>query len=528
MKLSLQTIIGFGVLPLYLLATIVVGWLSRRNRHSAGAFLNSRQSLPLPVVTAAYIAANCGAQEVIGMSAVAAQYGVQALQFYFIGAIPAMVFLALWMMPVYASSGVASVPAYIEQRFGAKMRLLNACVSGGMMLLLGGVSLYAMAQVLAVLTGFAFSASVLLFAAVVLTYVMLGGLRATIYNEMLQLAVMLAGLVPLTASLLHSGALKNLSGNGSRFHMWKGMPLLDRGAQGDAIGWIVGLGFVLSFNYWCTDFVLMQRAFTAKTTFQARQIPLFAGFGKIVFSMIVVLPGLAAMRLIPGLGSTVRADQTLPAVMKLIYGPALLGIGVTAITASLMSGLAANASGFASIWTEEIYRPFLRPSGLESHYITVGRMATVVCIAISAIASYLNFLFGNLMEHVQLIFSIAGAPFWAIFLLGMGSRRFRGRDALAGFCSGMLASLLVLLATIYGWLPYANRMNADLHIAIVGFGVAFAASYCSNWCWPQQEKSVASSLVIHWRLPKEYGERTLWFLAAALLLVCALLNFYWW
>ena len=367
--------LGIAILPAYFGTTILIGWIARRRSETANSFLNASRSLPLPIVTGAFLAANCGALEVVGLSAMAAQYGAQAFHFYWIGAIPAMVFLALWMMPVYRRSGVRSVPEYLELRYGTGIRLLNACVLAITMLLLGGISLYAMAQVLQVVAGMDFAVSALLAAGVVLVYVMLGGVRATIYNEVFQLAVMIAGLLPLAIrSCSHAASSFAME---SREHLWRGLPLVSHASPLDSLGIVIGLGFVLSFGYWCTDFVLMQRAFTARTDMEARQVPLWAGFGKLGFSMLVILPGLAAYRLLPGLGSSERFDQALPALMKLQYGPAMLGLGLTAIAASLMSGLAANVSAFAALWTEDIYHAHLVPSKPDRHYLVMGRVATV-------------------------------------------------------------------------------------------------------------------------------------------------------
>src|ERR1700761_6073190 len=269
---SLRVVLGIAILPVYLGTTILIGWITRRHSESANAFLNATRSLPLPVVTAAFLATNCGALEVVGMSAMAAQYGAKALHFYLIGAIPAMIFLALCMMPVYRRSGVRSIPEYLEYRYGGRIRLVNACVLAVTMLLFGGISLYAMAEVLQVVAGMNFSASVLLSAGVVLVYVMLGGVRATIYNEVFQLLVMIAGLLPLAIRNWNRGAFS--LANETRDHLWRGLPLVSHASPLDALGVVVGLGFVLSFGYWCTDFVLMQRGFTARTEAEARQVPL--------------------------------------------------------------------------------------------------------------------------------------------------------------------------------------------------------------------------------------------------------------
>jgi len=519
---------GLAILPCYFVVAIALGWLARRRNGDANAYLHASRSLPLPLVTAAYLAANCGALEIVGLSAMAAQYGVQAFHFYWIGAIPAMVFLALWMMPVYRRSGIRSVPQYLELRYGPSVRLLNACVLATVTLLLAGISLYAMAQVLEVAIDLNFSFSVLLSAGVVLVYVLLGGIRATIYNEVFQLLIMLAGLVPLAVHSLRLGATSAAVHNGLRHHLWNATPIASQTAPLDCIGIIFGLGFVLSFGYWCTDFVLMQRAFTARAESDARQVPLWAGFGKICFSFIVILPGLAAYQLIPGLGHSLRFDQAMPALMTAVYGPIMLGLGLTALIASLMSGLSANVSAFTAIWTEDIYRARLRPHRSDAHYLLVGRLATGVAIVVSMLASYLNFFFRDLMEHVQLIFSVFGSPFFALFLLGMSLRRINARGAVIGFLSGTAVALLHLVAFTSGWLHYGSIMNADFHSAIY----SFCTTAIVSWIASKPEASVNSQpltgLVFEWRTAfRGTRMKLLWILSSFLLLACALMNVIW-
>lgn len=525
--LTLST--GLTILPAYFLISIAIGWLSRRESVTANAYLNASRSLPLWIVTAAYLAANCGALEIVGLSAMAAQYGVQAFNFYWIGAIPAMIFLSLWMMPVYRKSGVRSVPEYLELRYGPGLRLLNACVLAITTLLLAGISLYAMAQVLLVVFGFNFVESIFLSAAVVLIYVLLGGVKATIYNEVFQLFVMLAGLVPLAIICLRRGVVPAGAMQAARWHLWIETPIASRAAPLDTVGVVLGLGFVLSFSYWCTDFVLMQRAFTARTETAARQVPLWAGFGKLLFSLVVVAPGLMAYRFIPGLGHAQRFDQALPSLMTMMYGPAMLGVGFTALLASLMSGLAANVSAFAAIWTEDIYRSRLVKQRADSHYLLVGRVAATVAIAVSLLTSYIDFLFGSLMEHVQLIFSVFGAPFWAIFLLGMGTRRTNQRGAIVGFLSGTGVALVHLAATSSGFLHYGSVMNANFHVAIYAFCTAIAVGWLVSLTKPAViGDPFASGLIFDWRVGTTHtGNHLLWTLSAILAMTCVLLNYIW-
>ncbi len=519
---------GLAVLPLYFIVTIAIGWFAKRQSRTANAYLNASGSLPLWIVTAAYLAANCGALEVIGLSAMAAQYGVQAFHFYAIGAIPGIIFLAIWMMPVYRRSSVRSVPEYLEVRYSPSVRLLNGCVLALTMLLLGGVSLYTMGQVLQVIIGLNFGTSILLSGGVVCTYVLLGGIRATIYNEVFQLIIMVAGLVPLAVRSIHLGASPATIPATSRYHLWADMPLVSQTNSVDSIGVIFGLGFVLSFAYWCTDFVLMQRAFAARTESAARQVPLWAGFGKLAFSLVVILPGLAAYRVLPELGGPKRFDQALPALMNLLYGPTMLGIGLTALVASLMSGLAANVSGFAAVWTKDIYHARIRRNETDGHYLLVARISAMTAIVVSIATSYINFLFRDLMEHVQMIFSIFGAPFWAIFLLGMSTRRVTAKGAIAGFLTGTATGLLHLVLFARGWIHYGSIMNANFHAAIYSFSVATVVALLASVGSLQDPPALTGSLVFDWSAGTK-GPRVgmIWVLSLVLLVACVALNFLW-
>lgn len=529
MNQELRTLAGLSILPLYFLATILIGWRARRKNLTANAFLSATGSLSLPVVVAAYLAANCGALEIVGLSALAAQYGAEAFHFYWIGAIPAMVFLALWMMPVYRSSGIKSVPEYLDERYGSSIRLLYACIQAITMLLLAGISLYAMAQMLEVVFGWSFAGSILLSSGIVLLYTLLGGVRATIYNEVFQLGVMIAGLAPLSVRSIRLSHLLNSSHADVREHLWSQLPTAAPSAQLDKLGLLLGLGFVLSFGYWCTDFVQMQRAFAAKTEAEARQVPLWAGFGKLLFSGLVVLPGLAAHRLLVGLGHAQRFDQALPALMKMLYGPTMLGLGLTALAASLMSGFAANISAFAAIWTEDIYRPYLFRAAPDRHYVNMGRGALVVATALSAMTSYITFFFTDLMEDVQLIFSVFGAPFWAIFVLGMISRRMTSRAAMVGLMTGILTALLHLYAVTHHLLHYGSMLSADFYGAVYAFLatvlIAWAVDYSSVRA---TDAPLGHALVFTWGAAcRGRGVVALWILSALLLSACALLNWIW-
>jgi SSS family solute:Na+ symporter len=248
----------------------------------------------------------------------------------------------------------------------------------------------------------------------------------------------------------------------------------------------------------------------------------------LLFSLIVVVPGLAAYRLLPELGHSQRFDQTLPSLMTVYYGPAMLGLGLTALLASLMSGLAANVSGFAAVWTGDIYRTRISKDRSDSHYLFVGRLAAIVAIAVSLLTSYIDFLFSTLMEHVQLIFSVFGAPFWAIFLLGMSTRRTTGRGAIAGFLSGTTVAFLYLAATSLGLIRYGSVMNANFHLAVYAFGTTCIVGWFASGLLTDRRPQAKTGLVFQWRTGLRDGGSALpWVLSAILLSVCLLLNWIW-
>lgn len=528
MHRSIVSISGAGAVSAYFAIAILIGWLSRRQNPSANDYLNASRSLPLWIVVASFLSANCGALEIVGLSAMAAEYGVQAFHFYWIGAIPALIVLALWVMPAYSKSGIRSVPEYLELRFGPAARVLNAALTAVMTQLLASITLYAMAEVLQVILRLSFLQGLLIAASVVLTYVLLGGVRATIYNEAFQLLVILVGLAPLMVQTFRGIAWRR-PGDASRWHVWKGMPLVSHHAPFDSIGVIVGLGFVLSFSYWCTDFVQIQRTLAARTDLDARQVPLWAGFGKLLFSLMVVVPGLAAWRLFPALGVRHRFDQTLPLMMSTFYGPALLSVGLTALAATLMSGFAANVSAFASVWTQDIYRSHLRRHETESHYYRMGQASLAVSVAVSVAGVFISFHFGNLMDEVQMIFSLFGVPFFAIFLLGLASRRTTLRGAMWGVGSGTAVAAVYHLCAWRHWFQYGSVMSTNFHVAICAFFTSLAVAWLASR--PSQAKPAAElDLLVLKRGDFRQGRHVgrLWTLAASLLLACIALEVLFW
>lgn len=509
--------------PLCLAALLWIGWRSRRPWASSNDYLNASRSISLWAVALAFLAYNCGSIEVIGMSAMAAQYGVQALHFYWIGGIPGMIFMGLIVLPVYMRTGARSLPEYLGLRFGPIVRLLNAWVSIISTVCFSGVALYAAAEVLHVILGWKFLFCELGCAVSVLLYVFAGGVRASIFTSVFQLFIMIAGLSPLLYLTVHFNAA-TWAHRTERWHLWKPLPLAIPRAPLDCVGVLLGLGFVVSFSYWCTDFVMIQRALTARTVDDARKVPLLAGFGKMGIAFLIVLPGVAAPSLLQGRASF---DQTMPALMRLEYGPALLAFGAAALVAGLMAWLAGNVSGFSALWVEEIYRR-LRPNRSEQQYIRAGHFAVPACLLLAQTTAYAAFAFRDIMELLELVVALFYAPVFAAVLAGILSRRTSERGAFAGICAGIATSFALQGAYSIGLVPFGSQMTADFYEAMLSFSVAIAACMMVQ-PGPRGEAAGSGTLEFDAALRRSLRpSRELVLLSAALLAVCLLLNLMWW
>lgn len=468
-----------AVISLYFVATILVGWFFRKKAQSSSEFFHAARTLPAAITSIAFLAANCGALEIVGIVSATAKYGAKTLHFYWIGAIPAMLFLALGMMPIYMRSQALTVPEFLKLRFNEATRTLNIICCGVMMILVSGISLYALSQVLRTFLGWSFTQTTLTAAAIVFLYVSLGGLTATMYNEVIQFALIILGLLPLVFFILHD--FHGLSGlalhlEPSMRHTWIGLPAVDpHKSRMDAFGIAMGLGFVLSFGYWCTDFVLIQRALAARSTTGVINTPLIAAVVKLFFPVLVVLPGLAAAILFrsqPGF----NYDQSLPALMLRYYRHGLLGFGITAILASLMSGLAGNINALVTIWTHDVYRATLAPGKSDGHYVLVGRLTTLVAILLSITTAYVALSFNNLMDYLQLLFSLFNAPLLATFLLGMFTTWATPKAGFWGLLFGTLTSIAHNFAYRMHWITYGSDMSANFYGAILAWTSCFLAT----------------------------------------------------
>jgi SSS family solute:Na+ symporter len=469
----------FLVVALYLAGAIGVGYIVCRHIDTAAKYLHSHGSLPTPVSALAFLAANCGALEIVGIVATSAKYGALALHFYWIGAIPAMVFLALLMMPVYVRSGAMTVPDFVRIRFNSPTHILCAVCLAIMMVLIAGISLFAISRVLQVFFGWSFSAVAVIAASVVLCYTLAGGLRATIYNEIFQLGLTVAGLLPMAIAVYHSfhgvnGILDRLPPTAA--HLWTSMPFVaPRMATMDDFGLIFGLGVVLSFGYWCTDFVLIQRALTAKTVEGAIKTPLIAAALKLLFPWLVIFPGMAAAALLKSHPHP-DFDRALPLLILRYYGPVLMGLGISAILASLMSGLAGNISAFSTLWTHDLYEVYLRPGRSDAHYLRIGRFSTALAAGLSIATAYVVLSYNNLMDYLQLVISLFSAPLFAVFLLGMFTS---WATPVAGFCGllcGVAAAGAHIIAVRLGLIAYGSPLLADFYGAIYAWVVALCVT----------------------------------------------------
>jgi SSS family solute:Na+ symporter len=464
--------IDYLLMLVYFAVVLVVGWMLRRSTQTSTDFFLSGRSIPSWVAGLAFISANLGAQEVIGMGASGAKYGIATSHFYWIGAIPAMVFVGLFMMPFYYGSRARSVPEYLKLRFDEKTRSLNAISFAVMTIMSSGISMYAMGKLFNLLLGWSFHFSMIVAALIVLAYIFLGGLTSAIYNEVLQFFLIVFGFAPLVfLGLRAAGGWPGLKAKlaevavgrgfeaGALTHTWRYMADSSQNPIGvEWFGLAMGLGFVLSFGYWCTDFLVVQRAMASENMAAARRTPLIAAIPKVFFPFLVILPGMIAAgqgivpaKIDPSTSAAmldraghVVLDYDLSTPMMLVhYFPSgMLGLGLTALLASFMSGMAGNVTAFNTVWTYDIYQSHIRRGASDQHYLWMGRAATVWGILLSIAAAYVANSFNNILDLLQLVFAFVNAPLFATFALGMFWKRTTGHAAFIGLLSGTIAAAI--------------------------------------------------------------------------------------
>ena len=456
--------IDYTILIVYFAFVLGIGWALRRFVKSSEDFFLSGRSIPAWIAGLAFLSANLGAQEVIGMGASGAKYGIMTSHFYWVGAIPAMVFVGIFMMPFYYGSRARSVPEYLKLRFDEKTRGFNAITFAVMTVFSSGISMYALAKLLELVLGWNFHTSVVLSAVIVLAYIFLGGLTSAIYNEVLQFFLIVMGFLPLVLLGLKdmggwaglTAKLETVATNagyaaGAWSDSWHHLNAASANPMGvEWFGMVMGLGFVLSFGYWCTDFLVVQRAMAADSMAAARRTPLLAAIPKMLFPALVILPGMIAIALhvtrgglLPiGSDGTPNYNLAVPVMLAHYLPSGLLGLGLTALMASFMSGMAGNVTAFNTVWTYDIYQSYVRPGQSDGHYLRMGHAATVFGILLSVAAAYATTRFNNIMDMLQLVFAFVNAPLFATFLLGMFWRRTTGHGAFFGLLIGTAAAAL--------------------------------------------------------------------------------------
>jgi SSS family solute:Na+ symporter len=544
------SLVDYLIMGAYFVAVLLIGAMVRKRMRGSDDFLLAGRSVPAWMAGLAFIAANLGAQEVIGMAASGAKYGLLTSHFYWIGAIPAMAFVAVFMMPFYYGSRARSVPEYLRLRFDEKTRTFNALSFAVMTVLSSGISMFAMGRLLELLLGWNIHASILVAAAVVLGYIVLGGLTSAIYNEVLQFFLIVCGFVPLVWLGLRDAG--GWSGMMSRLpesygHVWSNLGAPHANPMGvEWFGMAMGLGFVLSFGYWCTDFLVVQRAMAARSMNAAQRTPLIGAMPKMLFPFVVILPGLIAMALTlhphPGAGPLLptRADGSLdynmavPAMLARYYPAGLLGLGLTALLASFMSGMAGNVTAFNTVWTYDLYQTHIRPRAADAHYLKMARLATVAGIALSVATAYVAMRFNNIMDMLQLVFSFVNAPLLATFLLGMFWPRASGHGAFWGLLSGTGAAALhyettavagagSLLPKLAVWHAYPSDMAQSFWGAIWAWLSCFVLTIVISLVTAPRPAAELQGLV-HGLTPKPSNEGEPWYRRPALLAVLVLLG----
>jgi SSS family solute:Na+ symporter len=487
----------YAVIVLYFIFVIAVGFILKKKIRSSNDFLNSSRNIPLWITSLAFISANLGAQEVLGMVASGAKYGIMTVHFYWVGAIFAMLFLGVFMMPFYYGSKARSVPEYLYMRFDEKTRGLNAITFAGMTVFSSGISLYALAKLLEITLNWDFDFSIWVAAGIVMAYTFLGGLTSAVYNEVLQFFLIVLGLSPLViVAMQDAGGWANIKDNlaPQYTHAWKYMGSADQNSMGiNAISLIFGLGFVMSFGYWCTDFLVIQRAMIAKNMNEAQRTPIIAAIPKMFMPLIVVLPGVVAIALMqPALQSKgfsipstadggIDYTMTLPALIAHYYPSGLLGVGITALLASFMSGMAGNVTAFNSVFTYDIYQAYFVKGRSDKHYLHVGKGITVVGILISIVTAYVAQSFNNINDFLQLVFSFVNGPLFATFVLGMFWKRTTSHGAFTGLLMGTVAAALTHGLTIAegkgGWISPEFTIGSGMAQAFAVASVAFTVNF---------------------------------------------------
>jgi SSS family solute:Na+ symporter len=486
--------VDIAVIAIYFAIVIFIGFYLKRAANTSEEFFMAGREMTAWIAGLSFVSANLGSLELMGWAGSAYQYGILATHWYWVGAIPAMLFLGIVMMPFYYISRTHSVPGYLHLRYGDGTRALSAVCFAAMTVLMSGINMYAMAVVMKVVLGWDLSFSIWVSSITVAVYVALGGLRSAIFNEVLQFLLIWLGalLIPILG-LIEAGGWTNLKAQisarmGSEYiHLWSTTGHFSSNPMG--IHWtgiVFGLGLVISFGYWTTDFLVVQRVLSAHSLRAARMSPIIGAAFKMCVPFIVILPGLLALSVLPyhlvpanlaAVTGQPSYNEVLPLMMVRYLGPGLLGLGVTALIAGFMSGMAGNVSAFATVWTYDIYGAFMNKKASDSHYVAMGRWCTFIGVLISVGTAYIVQHAASIMDYVQALFSFFIAPLFGTVILGMLWKR----ATKAGGFWGLLAGTCTAIGL---WVWVYRDPSALRYVALSPDAKAMAADmYRALWSW---------------------------------------------
>jgi SSS family solute:Na+ symporter len=561
-------LIDYILLITYFVFVLGIGFVLRRTVSGSKDFFESGRSLPAWVCALGFIGANLGAQEVMGMAASGAKYGIMTSHFYWVGAIPAMVFVAVFMLPFYYGSNARSVPEYLKLRFDEKTRGFNALTFAVMTIMSSGISMFALAKLLNAILGWNFHLCIIASGVIVLAYIFMGGLTSAIYNEVLQFFLIVLGFLPLVllglkdvggwdglVAKLQPVAVSAGFAPETFTQSWAHTGSASANPMGvEWFGLAMGLGFVLSFGYWCTDFLVIQRAMAAKDMGAARRTPILAALPKMLFPVLVILPGMIAIALhasngsfkLPEANGSVDYNMVVPTMLAHYFPTGMLGLGLTALMASFMSGMAGNVTAFNTVFTYDLYQGYIKKDGTDAHYLAVGRAITVIGILLSMAAAYAAASWNNIMDTLQLVFAFVNAPLFATFLLGMFWKRTTGHGAFFGLIAGTLTAAVHHGLSIPagaaagmkgGWLTivhtYPSDMAQNFWTAIFAWSGCFVATILISIFTAQKKTDAQLTGLVYSLTPKIKEHDAHWWqrpavLGSAILLGAAALNLLFW
>jgi SSS family solute:Na+ symporter len=563
-QLTKLTPVDVLILVLYFALVVFIGFYAKGKANTSEDFFLAGREMTAWIAGLSFVSANLGSLELMGWAGAAYQYGILAMHWYWIGAIPAMLFLGIVMMPFYYISKTHSVPGYLHLRFGEAARGLSAVSFALMTILMSGVNMFAMAVVMQTVLGWNITFSIWVGAGTVALYVMLGGLRSAIINEVLQFVLIWAGaaMIPILG-LIEAGGWTNLKaqiaanvGRSDYTHLWSTVGRFSDNPMGvHWTGIVFGLGFVISFGYWTTDFLVVQRVLSAHNLRAAKMAPVIGAAFKMAVPFIVILPGLLALAVLKNPDGTMMHlvpeslaastgqhsyNEVLPLMLIRYCGPGLLGLGITALLAGFMSGMAGNVSAFSTVWTYDIYGAFINKKASDKHYVAMGRWSTVIGMLVSIGTAYLVMNAASIMDYVQALFSFFIAPLFGTVVLGMLWKRATHWGGFLGLLAGTVSSISMFIwvqrdagALRYiAMSPNAKPMAENLYRALWSWIICVAVTIVVSLVTKPVPEEQLSGLVYGVTPIPDDGSKSLWekpiFWAVVVIVGFFILNLMFW